>query len=176
MKEIFEHIIQTPNIKYKHAKGMRDIFGKEFHQFHEIFLFISGNAFFITEEKTVKLKPSTLIIIPQNTFHGFHVEGCEDDYERYVFNFYDTKEIDKLTSKNMPCVRIIENLSESIIKEFTSLDDNKYSDFEKELLTPARLMSVLVELGHLLPSEENITSKFSIITAKCLNYINHLCW
>ena len=176
MKNTFEHIIQTPDIKYKHAKGMRDIFGKEFHQFHEIFLFISGNAFFTTEQKTVKLKPYTLIIIPQNTFHSFHVHGDEADYERYVFNFYNTREIDQIIFKNMTCVNVIESLPDSIINDFTSLDDNKYSFSEKKLLAPAKLLSVLVELGHLNPSEEYISSKFSKITQKCLNYINqNLC-
>lgn len=176
MKDTFEHIIQTPDIKYKHAKGMRDIFGKEFHQFHEMFLFISGDAFFTTEQKTVKLKPYTLVVIPENTFHSFHVNGNEADYERYVLNFYNTKELDPLISKNMTCVSMIESLPDSITRDFIALDDNKYSDYEKKLLTPTKLLSVLVELGHLIPSEENISSKFSKITTSCLNYINqNLC-
>ncbi len=176
MKNTFEHIVQTPDIKYKHAKGMRDIFGKEFHQFHEIFLFIGGEAFFTTEQKTVKLKPYTLIVIPENTFHSFHVNGDESDYERYVFNFYNIGEIDQIISKNMTCVNVIESLPDSVINDFTSLDDNKYSFSEKKLLAPAKLLSVLVELGHLNPSEEDISSKFSKITQKCLNYINrNLC-
>ena len=171
MKNTFTHIIQTPNIKYKHAKGMRDVFGKEFHQFHEIFLFIDGDASFTTEQKTVTLKPYTLITIPENTFHSFHVNGDEANYERYVFNFYSTKEIEQLIAKNMTRVSIIESLPDIIIKDLFMLDDNKYSDYEKKLLTPAKLLSVLVELGHLIPSEENISS-FNEITAKCLNYIN----
>jgi len=176
MRNTFEHIVQTPDIKYKHAKGMRDIFGKEFHQFHEIFLFIGGEAFFTTEQKTVKLKPYTLIVIPENTFHSFHVHGDEANYERYVFNFYNTREIDQIIFKNMTCVNVIESLPDSIINDFTSLDDNKYSFSEKKLLAPAKLLSVLVELGHLNPSEEYISSKFSKITQKCLNYINqNLC-
>lgn len=176
MRNTFEHIVQTPDIKYKHAKGMRDIFGKEFHQFHEIFLFIGGEAFFTTEQKTVKLKPYTLIVIPENTFHSFHVTGDEADYERYVFNFYNIGELDQIIFKNMTCVNVIESLPDSIINDFTSLDDNKYSFSEKKLLAPAKLLSVLVELGHLNPSEEYISSEFSKITQKCLNYINqNLC-
>ncbi|MBE6583955.1 MAG: AraC family transcriptional regulator [Ruminococcaceae bacterium] len=176
MKNTFEHIIQTPSIKYKHAKGMRDIFGKEFHQFHEIFLFISGNAFFTTEQKTIKLKPYTLIVIPENTFHSFHVNGDEADYERYVFNFYNTKEFDQLISKNMKNISVIESLTNGIISDFTSLDDYKYSDFDKKLLIMPKLISVLVELGHLIPSTENISTEFRKITAKCLDYINqNLC-
>ena len=172
MKNTFEHIVQTADIKYKHAKGMRDIFGKEFHQFHEIFLFVGGEAFFTTEQKTVKLKPYTLIVIPENTFHSFHVLGDEADYERYVFNFYNIGEFDQMIFKNMTCVNVIESLPDSIINDFTCLDDNKYSFSEKKFLAAAKLMSVLVELGHLNPSEKYTSSTFSKITQKCLKYIN----
>jgi AraC-like DNA-binding protein len=172
MKNTFEHMIHTPNIKYKHAKGMRDIFGKEFHQFHELFLFISGDAFFVTEQKTVKLKPYSLVIIPENSFHSFQVNGNEADYERYVFNFYNTKEIDQLISQSMGKIRIIESLSDNIINDFISLDNNKFSDFEKKFLILSKLISVLIEMGHLLPREEETDSNFSKITIKCLSYIN----
>lgn len=172
MKNTFEHIILTPNIKYKHAKGMRDIFGKEFHQFHELFLFISGDAYFSTEQKTVKLKPYTLVIIPENTFHSFHVNGDEADYERYVFNFYKTNELERIISQNLNGISIIESLPDSITNCFLSLDDNKFSDYEKKLLTLPRLISVLVELGHLLPIKEEPVSNFSKITTVSLNYID----
>ena len=64
MDNTFASIIQTSDIKYKHAKGMRDVYGKEFHQFHELFLFIGGNAVFTTEHTAVELRPYTLIVIP----------------------------------------------------------------------------------------------------------------
>ena len=171
MKNTFAHVIHTSDIKYKHAKGMRDIYGKEFHQFHELFLFIGGNAVFTTEHTAVELEPYTLIVIPENTFHSFHVNGNEADYERYVFNFYNTEGTSVICQK-MTDVSIIKSLPDSIIRDFTSLDDERYSDFEKELLAPGKLLSVLVELGHLIPSEERISSSFSAITTNCLKHIN----
>ena len=176
MKNVFEHVIHTPDIKYKHAKGMRDVFGKEFHRFHEIFLFVGGEAFFTTEQKTIRLKPYTLITIPENTFHSFHVVGDEADYERYVLNFYNTKKTNELIIKNMTRVSVIERLPACILTDLASLDDNKYSDHEKKTLTAAKLLCVLVELGHLVPCEEDRSSKFSRTTTKCLDYINqNLC-
>ena len=41
---VFAEFIHTKSAMFKHAKGMRDIFGLEFHPFHEIFLFIDGDA------------------------------------------------------------------------------------------------------------------------------------
>lgn len=172
MKNIFERIIQNPDIKYKHAKGMRDIYGREFHQFHELFLFISGSAYFTTEQKAVKLKPYSLVVIPENTFHSFHVSGEENDYERYVFNFHTTSELTPLISQNITKVAVVENLPQSIISDFCSLDDNKFSDLEKDILIKAKLISILVELGHIIPNNEDLSSNFSKITTKCLDYIN----
>lgn len=172
MKNIFERVIQNPDIKYKHAKGMRDIYGREFHQFHELFLFISGDAYFTTERKTVKLKPYSLVVIPENTFHSFHVNGEEEDYERYVFNFHSTSELAPLISQNMKKATVVESLPDSLIKDFCSLDDNKFSDLEKDILIKAKLISILVELGHVIPSEEDLSSTFNKITTKCLDYIN----
>ena len=171
MDNTFASIIQTSDIKYKHAKGMRDVYGKEFHQFHELFLFIGGNAVFTTEHTAVELRPYTLIVIPENTFHTFHVNGSEADYERYVFNFYNTEETAALCQR-MQGVSIIGSLPDSIIRDFTSLDDARYSEEERRILTPGKLLSVLVELGHLIPSEEHISSSFSAITTSCLKYIN----
>lgn len=172
MKNIFEHVIQNPEIKYKHAKGMRDVYGREFHQFHELLLFISGNAYFTTEQKTVKLKPYTLVVIPENTFHTFHINGEEEDYERYVFNFHSASELAPLILQNMKRVAIVESLPKSLIEDFCSLDDNKFSELEKEILIKAKLISILVELGHITLSEEDMNSTFSKITTKCLDYIN----
>ena len=171
MKNTFAHIIQTPTVKYKHAKGMRDVFGKEFHQFHEIFLFISGNASFTTEEQTVKLKPYTIIVIPENTFHSFHVIGDEADYERYVFNFNHSKEIDQL-ARTMQSIIIIESPPDNIISDFLTPDNTKYSDTEKRILISSKLLSILIELGHLIPKKEKTSTNLNDITVQCLNYIN----
>lgn len=172
MKQVFEHIAKTPDIKFKHAKGMRDIFGKEFHQYHEIFLFISGDVSFTTEQETFRLTPYTLIIIPANTFHSFHVHGDEADYERYLLNFYNVKDIDLLILKNMDRISVISSPPNQIINDLISLDHDKYSDFEKELLLQARLTSILIEIGHIVPATTQITTKNSKITTACLKYIN----
>ena len=171
MKNTFANIIQTPSIKYKHAKGMRDIFGKEFHLFHELFLFIGGNAFFATEKSKIKLKPYTLIVIPENTIHSFQVDGDEADYERYIFNFYSTKELSQPISRNMNRVSIIEAPPQSLIDDFMVPDNSKYSSEEKELLVMAKLTAVLVELGYCIPSVESISTQFGEITEQCLLYI-----
>ena len=42
MSKEFEKIIKNDEIKFKYAKGMRDIIGKEIHIYNEIFFFLEG--------------------------------------------------------------------------------------------------------------------------------------
>jgi len=142
MNQIFEHIVKTPDIKFKHAKGMRDIFGKEIHQYHEIFLFIGGDATFITEYESFKLKPYTLIIIPQNTFHCFDVHGDEADYERYILNFYSVDGLDMIINKAMSCISVISSTTKRLIDDFLFMDNNGYTESEKEILIYSKLISI----------------------------------
>lgn len=172
MEEIFEYIIKTPDIKFKHAKGMRDILGKEIHQYHEIFLFISGDAMFITEHESFKLKPYTLIIIPQNTYHCFDVHCDESNYERYILNFYNIKELETIVAEKMPCISIISSPTKRLIDDFLFLHDNEYSPREKELLVYSKLISILLELGNAKHIKTSANTANSRVVTDCLNYIN----
>ena len=172
MKQVFEHITKTEDIKFKHSKGMRDIFGKEIHQYHEIFLFISGDATFITEYESLKLKPYTLITIPQKTFHLFDVHGDEADYERYILNFYNINELDTIINKAMSCISVISSPSKMLIDDLLFMDNNEYSESEKKLLIYSKLISILLEIGNTTLHKPNIEKRNSPLVSACLNYIN----
>ncbi|MBQ9132938.1 MAG: helix-turn-helix transcriptional regulator [Clostridia bacterium] len=98
---VFAQYIRTEEIMFKHAKGMRDIIGLEFHPYHEIFLFMGGDAEFISNAFRARLQPRTLVVIPKENFHHFVVHGAEEDYHRYVFNFTAVEGLDALIEEKM---------------------------------------------------------------------------
>ncbi len=172
MSDCFENITSDQTVYYKHARGMRYVFGREFHQFHEILLFKSGEGYFVCDQKSFRLKHGDLVIIPKNTFHTFNLSCDDSEYERYVFDFYDTEELSYLISKNMTCTAIIESLPDFFIYELERLDDSKYSESERLVLVHSILKCILVEIGHLLPNSDTATVSTGKITAACIKYIN----
>ncbi|MBP3627576.1 MAG: helix-turn-helix transcriptional regulator [Clostridia bacterium] len=89
MSDLFSRYVNSENISFKHAKGISDRSGKEFHLFHEIILFLGGEAELVSETVHTKLKPQTLIVIPKETYHQVIIKGKQDEYCRCVFQFYE---------------------------------------------------------------------------------------
>lgn len=92
MLDLFTKYVNSDNICFKHAKGISIRSGKEFHLFHEIILFLGGEAELISETVHTKLKPETLIVIPKETYHQVIVSGNQNEYCRCIFQFYETDE------------------------------------------------------------------------------------
>lgn len=92
MSDLFSRYINCEKISFKHAKGISDHSGKEFHLFHEIILFLGGEAELISETVHTKLKPQTIIVIPKETYHQVIINGKQDDYCRCVFQFYESED------------------------------------------------------------------------------------
>ena len=115
----FVHYIRTNEITFKHARGMRDIIGKEFHAYHEIFLFLEGNAEFTSDKLKQKLIPGTLVIIPRGCFHQF---TCENDaqYRRCVFNFSNVGELGGLIEQKLCSIYTVA-ASEALLGLFREL-------------------------------------------------------
>ena len=89
MDGLFSRRISFPDIDFKHAKGVSDRSGKEFHLFNEIILFLGNNVSLISETVNMKLKENMLVIIPKETYHQFQIIGKKEDYHRCVFQFED---------------------------------------------------------------------------------------
>lgn len=92
MSDLFLEYVNSDNICFKYAKGISDHKGKEFHLFHEIILFLGGDAELISETLHTKLSPQTLIVIPKETYHQVIINGKQNEYCRCVFQFYETDE------------------------------------------------------------------------------------
>lgn len=109
MSDLFSRYVNSEKISFKHAKGISDRSGKEFHLFHEIILFLGGDAELISETVHTKLKPQTLIVIPKETYHQFLIKGKQDEYCRCVFQFYETNENIDLIKSGMQELFITES-------------------------------------------------------------------
>ena len=101
MSDLFTRYLTGDNISFKHAKGISDRSGKEFHLFHEIILFLGGDAELISETVHIKLKPQTIIVIPKETYHQVLIKGKQDEYCRCVFQFYETEGNKTLVKRTM---------------------------------------------------------------------------
>lgn len=88
MEKITRIIRDYPNVSFRFTKGEIDIFAnKQFHNHYEIYLFLGGNAEFISDHARTKLAPNTLVIIPPGEYHRFIVsDGTSELYERCVLN------------------------------------------------------------------------------------------
>lgn len=172
--DVFADFIHTDSAMFKHAKGMRDIYGLEFHPFYEIFLFLDGEAEFISGKFRTKLEKNSLVIIPKESFHHFVVNGSEDDYHRYVLNFTPFGKLNSLIEEKMNDIRVFP-VSELVLTHFKRLD--RYAKTEdqpkKELALEAALTDILLDIE--MPKNSNDSSSpllINPIIKKAVEYIN----
>ena len=99
MEDLFSHRIYAENISFKHARGVSDRSGKEFHIYHELILFLDGDAEFISEDLHMRVKPETLIVIPKETYHQMVIHGNQERYYRCVLQFDGGDETAELTNR-----------------------------------------------------------------------------
>lgn len=97
----FTDSLRTDTIFFKHARGISDKSGKEFHLYHEIILFLGGDAEFITESIHITPKPGTLILIPEETYHQMVIHGEPTHYYRCVLQFQEIPGASRLISHAM---------------------------------------------------------------------------
>ena len=99
MKNLFKHYVKSDNIIFKYASGPSEKTGKEFHTFNEIILFLKGDAELISENIHTKIKPNTIIYIPNETYHQVIIKGNSDNYCRCTISFSDSKDTEILSAK-----------------------------------------------------------------------------
>lgn len=151
---VFAEYIRTEEILFKHAKGMRDIIGLEFHPYHEIFLFMDGDTEFISSAFRVKLQPRTLVVIPKENFHHFVVHGAEEDYHRYVFNFTAVAGLDALIEEKMEQLCYLP-ASPSLCAMFEKLGSHTADTdtYKQGLLQRAVFTEILLEMETASPND-----------------------
>ena len=155
---------------------MRDIFGKEFHLYNEIFLFLEGEAEFICDHFKQKLMPYTLIIIPKESFHQFYVTGSDNDYQRCVLNFNAVNGLDDLIKSTITKTELISNINSETVYLFKKLiytaEKNSENDDCKTMLK-AVFAQVLLNIKYdLQPTAIDDSSHINPIVSQAIDYID----
>ena len=171
---VFAEFIHANAVTFKHAKGMRDIFGLEFHPFHEIFLFLDGDAEFISGTTRQTLKKNSLVIIPKESFHHFVVNGPEDEYHRYVLNFTAFGRLGELIEEKMQEICVFPASDEMLshferLKKYTA-EENQY---KKELVLEAALTDILLAIDAPNAESDNMPPSVNPIVRDAVKYINN---
>ncbi len=173
---MFEEYIKTNEIVFKHAKGMRDIIGKEFHTFHEIFLLIGNTAKFTSDHLMEQITPYSLVLIPKEQFHQFDPIGEEKEYHRYVFKFDAVSSLETLIQQVMTQVKIIRNPNPETIELFQKLAAT-HTDYmsreNKEILLNAVFSQILLELKYQYTGIGMVSNRADHVVSEIIAYIDH---
>ena len=172
MQEKFSKFVYDDKCTYKHAKGTSAYPSRDFHNYHEILLFVGGKTTFISEEKRIPLSPYQTVIIPKETYHQF-INEVDEEYHRCVFSFYDIPELEVLINKCMHSPRVIEASGEQkmLFRKMNETVDRDCPESEKKILMNALLAVILSEVSN-DNSDIKEGSKPSEITTKCIELIN----
>lgn len=172
MCQTFSNVLQSKDVFVKHAKGMRDIVGKEIHPFHEIFMFLEGNAEFITEEGREPLSPGTVVVIPKGSFHQFTVHRKEEDYRRCVLRFGDRVEWEELIESKLKSPRTVFSRElKTLFLKLAALCDKPRDKTESEALAKALLTQILVYLPKDIERKSFSQASFHELTQKTIVYV-----
>ena len=168
----FSKFVYDKRCTYKHAKGTSADPSKEFHNYHEILLFVGGKTTFLSEEKRIPLSPYQTIIIPKETYHQF-LNVTDEEYHRCVFSFYDIPELEELIEKCMHSTRVIDasNEQKRLFNKMNETVDADCSESEKQILMHALLTLVLSEVSHNNQATKE-GSEPKEITSKSIEIIN----
>ncbi len=172
MQNKFSKFVNDDRCTYKHAKGTSANPSKEFHNYHEIILFVGGKTTFLSEEKRIPLSPYQIIIIPKETYHQF-INITDEEYHRCVFSFYDIPEFEELITKCMYSTRVIgaSKEQELLFRKMNETVDSDRSEKEKQIVMQALLALVLSEVAH-DHSAVKEGSEPNEITSKSIEIIN----
>jgi AraC-like DNA-binding protein len=171
MENTFSNYIHFEDFTFKHARGVSDRSGKEFHIYHEIIYFLGGEAEFISENLHMQLSSGTLIVIPRETYHQMIIHGEQARYHRCLLQFTDNPELAGLTNRNPERIMAIvgdEEVRYLFEKLIASCDR---PEAEAALL----LKSVLTILLCSLQNKKELTSRENYQTdfiRRATNYIN----
>ena len=117
MTDSFVHFFRSGQYHLKYAKGSPSLIGREFHDYHEILLFIEGSAQFISKNIHTTLSPGCVVFIPKEHFHQFIIAD-PDVYVRCILGFDDIPEFMPLISAVMSEILVITDPSDTILSVF----------------------------------------------------------
>lgn len=174
MAELFEKYIFADGYHFKYARGKPAVSGKEFHDYYEIVLFLEGHSELISEKIRLVLSPGTVVFVPKETFHQFHVTD-NDSYLRCILGFTESDGVSRLVHDVMSEIMVFPRPSEEILSVFATLRkacDGELSEKEKEILLDSAAKQLLIgrRLEAFEPAEK--FTGVSELTQNAITYIN----
>ena len=161
------------HLSYPTPKSDSKNFVQHVHNKYEIIYFLNGDATYIIEGKSYKLKPYDLIIIKPSKYHCIQIDG-DVEYERYNILFPTEMVGEGLLSKVKKGTDVFNCQGNTLINElFRKMDT--YSDLGEDViidLLPGLTKELFYNLVNLF--DENISEpvKMSMVVSKAIKYIN----
>ena len=155
---------------FKHAKGVSDKSGREFHSHHEIIWFMDGQARFISEQLHTPLSPNTLILIPRERYHQLLITGPQEDYHRCVFHFLHIPGLEGLIAKSLKDVQLLQANPRlrDLFRQAVTVAADPVEDGPAVMQGILTLILYEVVRTHTVPIREEEDS----VTNRCINYVN----
>lgn len=165
--------VTNEHITFKHAIGLSDKSGREFHSHHEIIWFIGGDACFISENIHTQIKPNTLLLIPCESYHQLLITGEQEAYHRCVFHFLHIPQMEDLIQKSLHRLQMLDMTPrlQDLFQQMIALSVQASHEQTRGTVMQAILTLILheVSLHDALPA---ISQTINTITDKCIDYVN----
>lgn len=113
MNQQQERIRGHSGVTFRYARGKSIRAGSEIHAYHEMLYYMGGGATFLSEHFQETLAEDTLLLIPKDTYHQFHIEN-QREYTRLVISFPDLPAANPLIGAAMTGIRVYAQLPEAL--------------------------------------------------------------
>ena len=176
MSKFYEEKITYNQITFRYTKGKSHMTGNEIHPFHEILYYIDGDAVFLSEKYQEPLSQGSLLLIPKNMYHQFHIQN-QEKYTRLALSFPDMEGTEELIDSTMSEIKIVRNLNihlERILQRMCRIVQNTNYQKERCIFLYSAFLMLLAELNmeNVDISLPQIRESTPLIT-ECLHYIEY---
>lgn len=157
--------------KYDEKPSASPDYEKHYHDYYEIYFFISGNVYYTVEEEKKKLQHGNILFIQPGEHHFVTLIDDTTPYERYVLKFHNNlvpEFLKEFLIKRSAFYTSTENLKPL----FEKLDAlySTYNTMELQLLFSSVVTELLIKLYHSDYHEKALNTD-SVITS-VVQYIN----
>jgi len=112
MKNNHETVLEYGGIRFCRSRGT-PITEREIHLYHEILLYIDGEAELYSRDHRTALSPCSLLVIPKETYHFLKFENS-DGFDRLKISFESGSELEKPCAKLLTRLRIYDKLPDEL--------------------------------------------------------------
>ncbi|HEY8424084.1 MAG TPA: AraC family transcriptional regulator [Clostridia bacterium] len=147
-------------------------YAKHYHDFYELYYFISGKAVFTVEEEKQVMKFGDILLIQPGQHH--FVTFLENaPYERYVLKFQDDLVPEFLKDYFISRSAFFSS-SPKIHELFEKMDDyyREFNYMELEILFSNLIKEILIRLSHTQFKQKTMADDADAVITKIIQYIN----